>query len=147
MKEIDKMITNYRGMLWVLIQESKKGTNFDPAKQEEKLYNLLNEKYSKDDIEMLLQEFATIMNEYIGSRDFEQLHKSNGGIVYGGYDTFYLDFASWLVGQGVILYQDYMEHGSKAVLEYIKHNNITREQFEYECMMNAFFNYEAEIEE
>lgn len=141
------MIINYRGVLWVLIQESKKGTNFDPAKQEENLYILLNEKYSRDDIEMLLQEFTTIMNEYIGSKDFEKLHMSNGGVVNGADDTFYLDFASWLVGQGVILYNDYMERGNKAVLDYIKHNNITREQYEYECMMNAFFNYEAEIEE
>lgn len=141
------MITNYRSMLWVLIEKSKKDTNFNPAKQEEKLYNLLNEKYSRDDIEMLLQEFTTIMNEYIGSKDFEKLHISNGGIVNGGDDTFYLDFASWLVGQGVILYQDYMNRGSKAVLEYIERNNISREQFEYECIMNAFFNYEVEIEE
>ena len=141
------MITNYRGMLWVLIQESKKGTNFDPAKQEEKLYNLLNEKYSRDDIEMLLQEFTSIMNEYIGGKDFEKLHISNGGVVNGADDTFYLDFASWLVGQGMILYQDYMNRGSKAVLEYIKRHKISREQFEYECMMNAFFNYEDEIEE
>ena len=141
------MITNYRGMLWVLIQESKKDTNFDSAKQEDKLYNLLNEKYSRDDIEMLLQEFTSIMNEYIGGKDFEKLHLSNGGIVNGGDDRFYLDFASWLVGQGMILYQDYMESGSKAVLEYIKRHKISREQFEYECMMNAFFNYEDEIEE
>jgi len=141
------MITNYRGMLWVLIQESKKDTNFDPAKQEEKLYNLLNEKYSRDDIEMLLQEFTSIMNEYIGGKDFEKLHISNGGVVNGADDTFYLDFASWLVGQGMILYQDYMNRGSKAVLEYIKRHKISREQFEYECMMNAFFNYEDEIEE
>ena len=141
------MITNYRGMLWVLIEKSKKDTNFDSAKQEDKLYNLLNEKYSRDDIEMLLQEFTSIMNEYIGGKDFEKLHLSNGGIVNGGDDRFYLDFASWLVGQGMILYQDYMERGSKAVLEYIKRHKISREQFEYECMMNAFFNYEDEIEE
>ena len=135
-----------RKILWELIEESKKDTDFNSEKQEDKLYVLLNENYKRDDIEMLLQEFTCIMNEYIGSKDFESLHWSKGGIINGADDCFYLDFASWLVGQGKELYDDYFKRGAIAILTYVINNGITREQFEYECMMNAFFNYEAEID-
>jgi hypothetical protein len=132
------MIKNYRKTLWKLIEESKKGTNFNPVKQTKKLYDILNERYSIDDIEMLLQEFSSIINEYIGGKDFDKLHMSEGGIINGADDGFYVDFASWLVGQGKKLHDDYKKQGNKAILDYIEKNNITKEQYQYECIMYAF---------
>ncbi|MBY6838730.1 DUF4240 domain-containing protein [Clostridium botulinum] len=135
------MIKNYRETVWKIIDESKEGVKYNPEKQKEKLYCILNKRYTRDNIEMLLQEFSTIMNEYIGGKDFDLLHKSNGGIVNRGDDCFYIDFASWLVGQGRELYEDYLKRGITAILVYIANNEFEHKHYEYECMMNAFFNY------
>lgn len=135
------MIKNIREELWGIIKESRKDTQFNSALQEDKLHTILEERYSREDIDLLSSEFHKIQREYIKSKDYDLFHWSNGGIVSGGDDCFYSDFASWLVGQGKEVYEDYFKRGIVAVLVYIINNNISRKDFEHECLEYAFLDY------
>jgi len=133
----------FRKELWRVIEESKKGTNFNSQKQFDNLHTILKKNYSIDDIEMLLQEFNCVVNEYIGSKEFKELFKVNGGFIQESKDAVYLDFASWLVGQGIEIYDRFFKKGNEVVVDYIRDNKINSENYEYECLMYAFFNMNA----
>jgi hypothetical protein len=136
------MIKNIREELWNIIEESKKGIQFRTAWQEDELRTILEERYSRENIDLLSDEFHKIQKEYIDSKDYDLLHWSNGGIVSGGDDCFYSDFTSWLVGQGKEVYEDYFKRGILAVLVYIIDNKIEQDDFQHECLEYAFLDYD-----
>lgn len=123
-------------LLWDIIEKSKFGTS-NCEEQYNKLVKLINE--LPDSCVLKLRNiWDKISLGYTRDYEFEKLHISNGGVVDGGDDTFYMDFGSWLVVQGEELYKDFKNKGYKAVIDYIRVNNIDRNEYTFECMVYAF---------
>ena len=66
------------------------------------------------------------------------LHFINGGICNGGDDSFYIDFGNWIVAQGKELCSNFIRNGYISIIDYIKSNNITEENYEFESFIYVF---------
>lgn len=116
---------------WDIIEESKRGTNFNSEIQYQNLFNLL-----KDKDEGFIRDFNNEWkSECLGDKyRFEALRSILGGHC----DTFYILFGSWLFVQGKDLWDSYIKNGHKVVMDYIESNNISKSNYSYECMFYVF---------
>lgn len=133
--------------MWETIKESRTVENITSSQQ----YSNLTEIYSKIDDENILKiadEWFSAQKSLIDNSEFSKLHEENGGIVEGGDDTFYEDFACWVIAQGEELLNSFNENGHKIIIDYIKENKINGEEYTFENMKYSIpdhvkFNYET----
>lgn len=123
--------------IWSIIEETKVNNQFTDS--ENHSYNLIERlsKFSNSEINEFEEQWRKIYSSIMGD-EFEKLHINNGGIVSSGDDGFYMDFANWLIAQGVDLYKKFKENGHTAVLDYIKENDISKSNYMYESMIYCF---------
>lgn len=69
---------------------------------------------------------------YNDNHEFEKLHESNGGLIEGGDDAFYEDFACWLIFRGITVLDNFFEYGADYLINYIKSLNISNNELTYE---------------
>lgn len=130
--------------IWDLFRLVKKDTETLSSKDyHDRLVEIL---YDMDEsvIERLNNDFYEKRKKLIGNRDsreqeeFDKLHISRGGIVNAGDDGFYMDFASWVVAQGEVLYNDYMTKGHTAILTFIAKHHVPANDYLFECLGYVF---------
>lgn len=128
-------------MLWEIIEESKEGQYYlESEKQFKNLHRILSN-YDKDTIKEIYETWRLKVKTLIRYNEFDKLHVQNGGIVSSSDDGFYMDFANWVIAQGEQLSKEFQQQGHKAVLDYINENNISEEDYMYECMIYVFHDY------
>lgn len=131
-----------RKILWDVIEESKEGKEYLSSElQYQNLIKILN-RYDKETINKLYEEWQKIYSQIVND-EFEKLHVENeeSGIIEGSDDTFYEDFGHWFVAQGEVVFKMYQEKGHVAMLEYINKHYIDEEEYTYECMLYAFYDF------
>lgn len=69
---------------------------------------------------------------YNDNPEFEKLHESNGGIIEGGDDAFYEDFACWLIFRGIEVLDKFFKCGANYLINHIKSLNISNYELTYE---------------
>ncbi|MBD7970364.1 DUF4240 domain-containing protein [Paenibacillus gallinarum] len=132
-------------LLWQIIEESKEGKEYClPDKQFLNLSRILMG-YDKDTI-LSLEKLWIEKLESFKVPEFDLLHSSKGGIVNAGDDGFYLDFRSWLLGQGYDLYQNFIVRKHVAVLEYVAKNQVHKNDLRFESLWYAFSSALEKIE-
>lgn len=126
-----------RDLLWNIIEESKENQQYLASeKQYENLKDILS-RYDSNTIKGLHDTWDGVCKE-LKNDEFEKLHVQDGGIVDTGDDGFYMDFANWVVAQGKALFDVFKNEGHEAVLNYIKENEISEDDYTFECMVYVF---------
>lgn len=124
--------------LWEIIELSKKNEKIVPAaKQYDNLVAVLSE-LPKEEVKSIHEEWMNAVFVMQKNPEYEKLHISDGGIVDGGDDTFYIDFGNWIIAQGKELYDEFMSKGHSVIIDYIKRNNLKKAEYTFECMEYAF---------
>ena len=124
-------------LLWDVIEKSRKGAEFDSFEQDRQLRDILST-LSEDDYNDVLRHWRGVLSCIESNPNFDLLHISNGGIVDGGDDSFYMDFGHWVVAQGKELCDGFIRNGHKTIIKYIEDNNISEDDYTYECMAYCF---------
>lgn len=131
-----------RELLWNIIEESKENKPYvGSEKQYENLKNILS-RYDSNTINTLHDTWDGICKE-LKDDEFEKLHVQDGGIVDTGDDGFDMDFANWVIAQGKALFDAFKTEGHEVVLDYIKKNKISEDDYTYECMVYVFQEFET----
>lgn len=128
-------------LLWKVIKKSKNGKEVLSSKVQ---YNNLKEildNYDKNTVEKVYEQWRSKTKELINDKEFELLHANNVGIVYSGDDGFYMDFANWVIAQGEKLFNQFKKEGHKAILDYINKQQISEQDFMFECFIYVFHDY------
>lgn len=125
-------------LIWEIIEKSKDGKIYCPSEVQFSNLSRILSTYEVEVSQQLLDYFWDLKRIMINNDEFEKLHETNGGIIFGGDDAFYTDFASWIMVQGYDLYRGFLAKGHTAILKYIGDNDISENDYTYECMEYAF---------
>ena len=87
---------------------------------------------------------ALEMYFYNDNQEFNKMHWSEGGIIEGGDDAFYDDFACWLIFRGIEVLDNFLKNGAKYLIDYIKSLNISNDELTYE---NFRYHIDADYED
>jgi hypothetical protein len=124
-------------LLWKVLYDSKGGKVYLPAREQYNNLSNILAGIDKETVRGLHGVWRQKLKEF-RVPEFDLLHASRGGVVDGGDDAFYADFANWLLAQGEDMFNNFKKNGHKLVLVYIRGNDIPQEDLTFENMGYAF---------
>lgn len=127
--------------IWDIIRASRTVEPYTiVSTQYENLLQILSE-FDKETVKKFYSEWNEKTRELLkNEKKFDKLHIEYGGVVDGGDDTFYMDFANWVIAQGEELFNAYKSkrNGYKAILNYINELELSEYEYTFECMVYVF---------
>lgn len=116
-----------------LVYMSKNGKEYIKAREQHYRFIKRCKKYPIE-TRIVLANIVRCLKSYFyrNNAEFDKLHINNGGIVDGGDDAFYQDFACWMIFRGESVLDNFLDKGSEYMLSYIKKLGVGDDELTYE---------------
>lgn len=121
---------------WEYIENAKSVSNGNVKELSFQLEARFMDMESNDFMKEVFEPYGIIKDELLANIEFETLYESKDVIIN---DNDNMDnFMNWFIMQGKELYYEYKKYGVKAIVNYIKSNNISKEDYTYDNIGFAF---------